>query len=99
MKQATFKQTGVYSKKPPKTVQNVESETVVVELTSKRYKLMMLSGDVLIYGSIAFTFWLFTETAQKLLGWGLGLWIALVLFAVGIILGCTGRFLAWWNHG
>ncbi|HZU35413.1 MAG TPA: zinc-ribbon domain-containing protein [Gemmataceae bacterium] len=68
--------------------------TVLIEQTSKRWKLMQLIGVlVCLLGAIPFTvFFLLTERPAFLV-------LAGAVFMIGFVIWATGSVAAWWHHG
>lgn len=79
--------------------ENAFQAPVVVELTSKKYKSLIVLGNLLFFGSIAFFFFTFSQTARGFFSIDTGVSIVFVTFIVSIVVYSIGKFLAWWNHG
>jgi hypothetical protein len=74
-----------------------------IELTPKRYKLLQMVGG--IAAVLGFVAWLLTRNAYIQTSIGghepsmLPMYAASAMVVVGFLIYCSGRFLAWWNHG
>jgi len=70
-----------------------------VELTGKKWKVMILVGDVLLYGGVGSTVVILTLGDQWGEPWGM---VAMVVVALALPLGAlltvVGRIGRWWHH-
>ncbi len=103
MENTQFTQAGVYDQ-PEEKVQIVEhvvevQKPVVVELTSKKYKRLILHAHFLSFLSVLLFFFTFSDTARKIMSIETGVILSICLFGVSIIVYQLGKFLAWWNNG
>lgn len=74
-----------------------QPRTQLVELTSKKYKGMMLLGAVIaVVGGCGAVYFLFNAGAD---GPGFMMWASGIAFLFGFGLCVLARGLAWWSHG
>lgn len=71
------------------------AKPLVVELTSKKYKGIILLGNVLFIFAVFLFFLSLSGSIDPLAGIG----FALMIGGIGLVIGIFGRFLAWWNNG
>jgi len=96
MENTQFTQSDVYGTHEEKAtiVEPVQvQQPVVVQLTPKKYKLWMLIGILMVFGSIVGGFFALT-TSQPVLAL-----LAVYPFFGGFIIYGVAKFLAWWNNG
>lgn len=96
MENTQFTQSDVYGSKGAEEAPEapvVVRQPVVVELTSKKYKLWMLIGVLMVIGSIVGAFVTLTSSQP----------LSAVLMAYpffgGFAIFAIAKFLAWWNNG
>ncbi len=68
---------------------------VVIELTSKKYKGVILFSNVLFVFAIFLFFFSFSGSFDPTIGIGFAIMIA----GVSVVMNVIGHFLAWWNNG
>jgi len=78
-------------------------QPVVVELTSKKYKIWMVRGkNIELLGAFFAILGLIVSFSAKQAAFGLilmSLFIGGIVIGIGRFVGAMARYLAWWNNG